>query len=148
MKEVGIWGLALVVAAMLVPSAQAGTKCYVLTNFCDGLQVTNIFVGGVQGTESVGLWDWVCLGQGTGTLISGGNNAFGTQPVYPYIAGLTAGFNANFKFKPLIAEFDLYGTFDGVTSMAFQTNQPFTTTKGACNPLKARQAKPRATVVQ
>jgi hypothetical protein len=148
MKKFAICCLALVAVAMFVPSAQAVTKCYHLTNFCDGVQVTNTLVGGVQGTEIAGLWDWICLGAGTGSLMSGGPNAFGTQPLYPFNGGTGAGFSANFKFKPATGVFDLYATFDGVTAFAFQTTQPFTVTKGACNPLKAQQAKPRTTVVQ
>ena len=94
MKKFGICGLALVVA-MLVPAAQAGTKCYVLTNFCDRIQVSNYFVGGIQGTESVGLWDWACSGPGgPWTLISGGNNAIGTQPSEDFKGGPGEGFQA------------------------------------------------------
>src|SRR5205085_7488561 len=121
------------------PSAQAATKCYHLTNFCDGLQLTTIHVGGIQANEVVGLWDWLCLGAGTGTLISGSPNKVGTQPLYPYSGGTGYGFNANFTFKPSVAAFDLYATTDGQTTFAFQTNQPFTTTAGPCNPLGPRQ---------
>jgi hypothetical protein len=131
---------ALVLAVMLIPSAQAATKCYHLTNFCDGLQVTNIHVGGIQANEYVGLWDWLCLGNNTGTLISGGAGPkIGTQPLYPYSGGAGYGFNANFTFKNLTKLFDLYATFDGSTTFAFQTNQPYTTTVGPCNPLGPRQ---------
>ena len=139
MKKFAICLAALLVAAMFVPGAQAATKCYHLTNFCDGLQATQIHVGGIQGNEVVGLWDWLCLGAGTGTLMSGSPNKFGTQPLYPYAGGNGYGFNANFTFKPPLAAFDLYATFDGTTTFAFQTNQPFTTTAGACNPLGPRQ---------
>ncbi len=148
MKKFAVCCLAVVAAALFVPAATAGTTCFHLTNFCDGVQSTTSFVGGVQGTEAVGLWDWVCLANGTGTLDSGGKNKFGTQPLYPYSGGTGSGFNANFTFKTLTHTFDLYGTFDGMTTFAFQTNQPYTTTSGPCSPLHAQQAKPRATVQQ
>jgi hypothetical protein len=141
MKTFGIFVLLVAVAVMFVPAAQANptpTKCYHLTNFCDGLQLTTIHVGGIQGTEVVGLWDWLCLANGSGTLISGSPNKVGTAPTYPYPSGNAYGFSANFTFKPLLALFDLYGTFDGSTTFAFQTNQPFTTTAGPCNPLGHR----------
>jgi len=132
---------ALVLAVMLaVPSAQAATKCYHLTNFCDGLQATQIHVGGIQANEVVGLWDWLCIGAGSGTLMSGSPNKFGTAPTYPYPSGNAYGFNANFTFKHISGLFDLYGTFDGSTTFAFQTNQPYTTTNGPCSPLGPRQA--------
>ncbi len=134
MKKFAICCAVLVVAAMFVPAAQAGTKCYVLTNFCDGVQVNQIFVGGVQGTEVVGLWDWVCIRGGDGTLISGGPNKFGTQPLYPFHGGTPSGFNANFTFKGLTHTFDLYATTDGTTTFAFQTAQPYTSHSGACVP--------------
>jgi hypothetical protein len=138
---------ALVLAVMLsVPSAQAATKCYHFTNFCDGLQVTSIHVGGIQANEYVGLWDWICLGNGTGTLISGGAGPkIGTQPLYPYSGGTGYGFNANFTFKASTHLFDLYATFDGQTTTAFQTNQPYTTTNGPCNPLGPRSNTGRST---
>jgi len=143
MKMFAICCLVLAVAVMFVPAAQAGTKCYHLTNFCDGLQSTTIFVGGDQGTESVGLWDWLCFGNNTGTLQSGGPNKFGTQPLYPYSGGSGQGFQANFTFKPVNHTFDLYATQDGHTTFAFQTAQPYTTTNGNCNPL-ARQTGVRS----
>jgi len=146
MKKFAICCLAAAAVALFVPAANAGTTCYHLTNFCDGVQSTTIFVGGVQGVEAVGLWDWVCLGAGTGTLDSGGKNKFGTQPLYPYSGGTPAGFNANFTFKPLTHLFDLYGTFDGSTTFAFQTSQPYTTTSGPCNPLHAKSGLRPATV--
>ena len=141
MKKFAICLAALLVAAMFVPGAQAAaTKCYHLTNFCDGVQATNITVGGIQAHEVVGLWDWLCIGGGTGTLMSGGPNKFGTAPVYPYVFGSDIyGFSANFTFKPPAHAFDLYATFDGLTTFGFQTNQPFTTTNGPCNPLGPRK---------
>lgn len=135
MKKFAICCVALFVVAMLVPSAQAATKCYHLTNFCDQVQVSQFTVGGVQKTEVVGLWDFVCLNVGTGTLVSGGPNKVGTQPAYPYVGGVAFGANANFTFNPSLGLFDLYGTSDGMTTFAFQTAQPFTKTNGACNPL-------------
>lgn len=132
MKKFAICCMALFVVAMLVPSAQAATKCYHLTNFCDQIQVNIITgLGGAQKTEVVGLWDWQCLGSG-GTLISGSNNKIGTQPTYPYVGGYPFGANANFTFVPASGLFDLYGTFDGSTTFAFQAGQPFTRTNGAC----------------
>ena len=146
MKKFAICCVVLAVAVMFVPAAQAGTKCYHLTNFCDGLQATQIFVGGLQNQEVVGLWDWLCLANGSGTLMSGGPNKFGTAPTYPYTSGHAYGFSANFTFKGgIVKQFDLYGTFDGSTTFAFQTNQPFTTTAGACNPLGPRNPGRSAT---
>ena len=134
MKKFAICVAILAVAALMVPGASASTKCYHLTNFCDGVQATQTAVGGIQGQEVTLLWDWLCLGAGTGTLGSGGPNKFGSQPVYPYIGGSAIyGFAANFTFKGPV--FDLYGTFDGATALAFQTAQPYTKTNGACSPL-------------
>jgi len=138
MKKFAICFAALAVAAMFVPAAQAQScpgKCYHLTNFCDGLEATNVHVGGISGTLTAGLWDWKCLANGTGTLVAGVPNKFGTQPLYPYSGGTGAGFDAQFTFNNALHKFDLYGTFDGCTFSAFQVNQPFTVTKGACNPL-------------
>jgi|SRR5215471_3981371 len=146
MKKFAICCLALATIAIFTPAANAGTICYHLTNFCDGLQSTTIHVGGVQGTEEVGLWDWVCLANGTGTLQSGGKGKFGTQPLYPYSGGTPAGFNANFTFKTLTLTFDLYATTDGSTTFAFQTAQPYTTTAGPCNPLHAKSGLRPATI--
>lgn len=131
MKKFAICCMALFVAAMLVPSAQAATKCYHFTNFCDQIQINQVAVGGIQKQEVVGLWDWLCFGSG-GTLISGSVGKLGTQPTYPYVGGLGYGFNANFTFANATKLFDLYATFDGATAFVFQTNQPFTLTKGAC----------------
>jgi hypothetical protein len=104
-------------------------------------------VGGIQGNEVVGLWDWLCFANGTGTLMTGGPNKFGSQPVYPYIGGSAIyGFAANFTFKPSLAAFDLYGTFDGSTTQAFQTSQPYTVTNGPCNPLGPRNPGSRSTL--
>jgi len=144
MKKFAICLLALAVAALFVPAAQAApspTKCYHLTNFCDGVQPTTINVGGIQGKEVALLWDFVCIGAGTGTLGSGGVNAFGSQPIYPFVGGTSFGFAANFKFKPAGHLFDLYGTFDGLTASVFQTNQPWTQTNGPCNPLVVKHGK-------
>ena len=138
MKKFAICCMALFVVAILVPSAQAGTKCYNLTNFCDKIQYNQVSVGGVQKTEVVGLWDWACLANGTGTLISGSVKKIGTQPLYPYSGGTGFGANANFTFG--VGVFDLYGTADGATVLAFQTAQPYTSTNGACNPLKHNNA--------
>jgi hypothetical protein len=137
MKKFAICCMALFVVAMLVPTAQAATKCYHLTNFCDQVQVSNAVVGGVQKTEVYGEWDWVCLLNGDGTPISGGTNKFGTNPSYPYHGGTSFGANANFTFG--VGVFDLYGT-DGVNLLTFQTNQPYTKTNGACSPLKHNNA--------
>lgn len=148
MKKFAICCLVLAVVAMFVPTAYANPKtfCYHLTYFCDGVQATNFGVGPVQGIESVGLWDWVCLGAGTGTLMSGGNNKFGTQPLYPFSGGTPAGFNANFTFNRSLGVFDLYGTFDGMTTFAFQHNSPFTLSAGPCNPLHAKSGLRPSTV--
>jgi hypothetical protein len=136
MKKFAICAVAVIVAAMFVPGAQAATKCYHLTNFCDGVQATQTHVAGIQVNEVAGLWDWACVFNGSGSLTSGGPNKFGSAPYYPYSAGApNYGFAANFTFKVSTHLFDLYGTFDGVTATAFQTNQPFTTTNGACSPL-------------
>ena len=149
MRKFAICCLAIAVATMLVPAAQgAMTKCYHLTNFCDGLEATNIHVGGIAGTITVGLWDWLCLANNTGTLISGVPNKFGGQPLYPYSGGTGSGFTAIFTFKPAVAMFDLYGTFDGVTAFAFQTNQPFTTTPGVCNPLSPKHTGLRPAIIR
>jgi hypothetical protein len=147
MKKFAICCLVLVASTMMVPSAQAGTFCIHFTNFCDGFQVTQSFVGGLQVQEWVGLWDYVCAGNNTGSLMSGSVNKIGTHPTYPF----DGGFAANFSFKTVVGvgkEFDLYATFDGQTTFAFQTSQPWTKTAGPCNPLHAQQARPRLTVVQ
>jgi hypothetical protein len=143
MKKFAICLAILVMAAMFVPGAQAQTKCYHFTNFCDGFQITQSTVGGNQGKEWVGQWDWLCLANGTGSFMAGSVNKIGTMPNYPMGGfGATYGFAANFTFKGAFG-FDLYGTFDGATTFAFQTSQPFTKTNGACSPLgpKAPGAK-------
>ena len=143
MKKFALCCLAIASVALFVPTASAGTTCFHLTYFCDGVQSTTISVGPVQKVEAVGLWDWVCLGNGTGTLDSGGNKKFGTQPLYPYSGGTPAGFNANFTFGVVNLQkvFDLYATTDGVTTFAFQHNSPYTTTSGPCNPLHVQKAR-------
>lgn len=148
MKKFAICLAALLVAAMFVPAASAvPTKCYHLTNFCDGVQATQIHVGGIQANEVVGQWDWLCFGIGTGTPTVGGPNKFGTALMYPLgsLYGYGVGIAANFTFKPPIHQFDLYGTFDGATTVALQTAQPFTTTSGPCNPLGPRKPGQKST---
>jgi hypothetical protein len=150
MKKFAICCLALVAVAVMAPSAQAATKCIHFTNFCDGFQVNQTFVGGIQVNEWSGLWDWLCVFNNSGTLQAGSVNKIGTQPAYPYYPniGTTNGFAANFSFKPLTHLFDLYGTFDGVNTFAFQTSQPWTKTNGACSPLAGQKNLPKTTVQQ
>jgi hypothetical protein len=145
MKKFAICCLALVAVATFVPSAQAATKCIHLTNFCDQIQYNQIGqLGGAQKTEWVGLWDWVCTFANDGTLISGSVKKIATHPVYPYHATYPYAFfaNANFTFATINLQkvFDLYGTFDGATTFAFQTLQPYSVTNGPCNPLKPTNA--------
>jgi hypothetical protein len=147
MKKFAICCLALALAALFVPAAQAApsaTKCIHFTNFCDGFQRTQSHVGGVQVNEWVGLWDYVCAGNGTGSIMSGSVNKIGTHPTYPF----DGGFAANFSFAPGTHLFDLYATFDGINVTVFQTAQPWTQTNGPCNPLNAQKNLPRSTVVQ
>lgn len=148
MKKFAICCAVLVVAALMVPGAQAQTKCLHFTNFSDGFQYTQSTVGGIQGHEWVGLWDWFGLGNGSGTLMAGSVNKIGTQPAYPYYpsTGTTYGFAANFTFKPSVAAFDLYGTFDGANAFAFQTAQPYTKTAGPCSPLGPRKPGAKSSV--
>lgn len=142
MRKFAICCLAIAVSAMFVPAAQAGTKCYHLTNFCDGLETTTFPSN--AGTAVVGLWDWVCLGNNTGTLIGGAPTKFGAQPLYPYNGGTGSGSFALFTLNNSLHLFDLWESFDGFTVFAVQTNQPFTTTKGVCNPLVNTNGKPPA----
>ena len=134
MKKFAICLMALMVLAAFAPSAMAKSKttCYVLTNFCDGIQAQGPQMGG----EDAFLWDWVCLKSGTGQIGIGPHKKFGTAPNYPYNTGTPSGFAANFVFLP--SAFNLYNTFDGVTVGTFQTNQPYTAQPGACNPLTPR----------
>jgi hypothetical protein len=132
----------IAVAAMFVPAAQAGTKCYHLTNFCDGLQTTTFPSN--SGTAVVGLWDYLCLANNTGTPVGGAPTKFGTQPTNPYFGGTGAGAYLLFTLNNNLHQFDLWESFDGVTVFVVQTNQPFTTTKGACNPLVNTNGKPPA----
>jgi hypothetical protein len=145
MKKFAICCLALVAVAMLVPTAQAKpgpvTTCIVLTNFCDGIQIVTSKVGGIQAKEVVGLWDYVCAKNGTGSLMAGSVGKFGTHPTYPF----DGGFSANFTLKAPALLFDLYGTFDGLTAFAFQTNQPYTPVAGPCSPLAPRNPGRSAT---
>lgn len=140
MKKFAICCLAIAVVALFAPAAFAVpvTTCYHLTYFCDGVQAT-----GPQGGEDAGLWDWVCLANGTGTLTIGPHNKFGSQPLYPYSFGSGQGFAANFVFKPAHVPpvFNLPGTTDGATIFYFQKNSPFTTTSGPCNPLHVQKAR-------
>ena len=142
MKNFAICVMVLMVAAAFVPTAQAQvTSCYVLTNFCDGIQTTDYTVGGAQAKETAALWDWICLKAGTGSLMSGGPGKFGTQPTYPFVGGTPSGFSANFTFGPKAKGFDLYGTFDGSTINAFQVGQAYKKVKGACNPLAPKTGR-------
>lgn len=134
MKKFAIGCLAVAVFALFVPASfgTAVTTCYHLTYFCDGVQATGPSAG-----EDAGLWDWVCLGNNTGTLTIGPHNKFGSQPLYPYSGGNGQGFAANFKFNNTTHLFNLYGTVDGSSIFFFQKNSPFTTSSGPCNPLHA-----------
>lgn len=140
MKKFAICCLALAAVAMFVPAANAVpiTTCYHLTYFCDGVQTTKI------GPVVVGLWDWVCLGTGTGTLTGGSLNKFGTQPLYPYAGGTAFGADAVFYFHPATGLFNLTGTVDGMTFFYFQHNSPYTTTPGPCSPLGPRNPGARS----
>jgi hypothetical protein len=143
MKTFAICVLVLAVAALFVPAAQAGTKCYHLTNFCDGLEATTST--GSDGALVAGLWDWQCLANNTGTIVVGVPNKFGGLPTNPpYNTGSGAGFGAMFVFKPATHTFDLLET-DGFTYFAIQVNQPFTTKAGVCNPLHANTGMRTAT---
>ena len=142
MKKFAICCLAFAAVVLLSQvSFAATTTCYHLTYFCDGVQATGPFGG-----EDAGLWDWLCLANGTGTLTIGPHRKFGTQPLYPYSGGSGQGFAANFKFVPLTATFNLYGTNDGATVFLFQQNSPYTTTAGPCNPLHAKSGLRPSTV--
>lgn len=144
MKKLTICCLVIAVSALFTPVAQAGTKCIHLTNFCDGLEITSFPT--IAGTAVVGLWDWVCLGNNTGSLIAGAPTKFGGQPIYPYSGGTGSGFAGLFALNGSLHEFDLWGSMDGFTVFAFQTNQPYTTTKGKCNPLARTNPKRPAVV--
>jgi hypothetical protein len=135
MRKLAICCLVLAVVSMFAPAAQAGTKCYHLTYFCDGLETT------AAPPIVVGLWDWVCLANNTGTLIAGTATKFGSQPIYPYVGGTGSGFDAMFVLHPTTHTFDLIATSDGFTTFAFQLNSPYTTTKGKCNPLDRANSK-------
>jgi len=136
MRKFAICCLALAVAAMFVPAAQAGTKCYHLTNFCDRIQTTTFSSN--AGTAVVGLWDDLCLANNTGTPVGGATNKFGTQPTNPYFGGTGAGVYYIFTLNNSLHQFDLWA-WDGINLTAIQTNQPFTTTNGACKPLERQK---------
>jgi len=146
MRKLAVCCLAIAVVVMFVPAAQAGTKCYHLTNFCDGLEATNSSLGGNAGTLVAGLWAWQCSNTCPGSLVVGVPNKFGGQPLYPYSGGTGAGFAAMFAFKPSSHMFDLNVTMDGFTFQAFQINQPYTTTNGVCSCGKANDGKMPATL--
>ena len=135
MKKFAICLLAIAALTVFVPStfAKSATTCYHLTYFCDGVQATK------NGAEDAFLWDWICLGAGTGQIGIGPHKKFGTYPLYPFNSGTPGGFAANFVFGA--GTFSLPATFDGVTISNFQTNSPYTTTSGACNPLGPRNGR-------
>lgn len=144
MKKFAICAFVLVVAAMCVQAAQA-QACITLTNFCDHIQYYAYSTKGIAGLQSVGQWDYVCLNQGTGTLISGNYSKLGpitmaTQPTTadaPGGGGSPAGFQATWTFNQKKALFDLADTTDGVNIGFFQRAKGYTQTPGACNPLHA-----------
>jgi hypothetical protein len=141
MKKFALCCLAVALVALFVPVANAApvTTCYHLTYFCDGVQTTK------NAGVVVGLWDFICQGAGAGSLMAGTANSFGTQPIYPFVGGVPAGFDAQFYLRPAKLLFNLAATTDGVTFFYFQKNSPYTPTPGPCNPLGPRNPGRSAT---
>ena len=143
MKKFALCCLVLALAVMMVPQSFGATKCIHFSNFCDSISLQTATVGGIQGTAGYGGWDWLCTGNWSDASVIGTatNNArIGTRPysaVYAYLAAYSFQFTFN-----LSQGFDLYGT-NGSSLLAFQTNQPFTLTNGACR-TPAKNGMPRS----
>lgn len=143
MKKFALGCLVLALAVMIVPQSFAAQKCIHFTNFCDSISLNTATVGGVMGTAGYGGWDWLCTGNWTDASVLGNatNNArIGTRAysaVYAYLSPYTFQFTFN-----LANGFDLYGT-NGSSLFAFQTNQPFTLSGGACR-TPAKNGMPRS----
>jgi hypothetical protein len=155
MKKFAICLLVLAVAVLFVPASYASAPvetCVTLANFCDHLQLVKYHVGGVAGNQTVGQWDYVCVGAGAGTLISGnwaaGKKTLATQPgtcdAPGAGCGTVQGWNATWTLNHATGTFDLYYTVDGLTIGFFQLAKGYTESAGACSPL-APSHGPRAT---
>jgi len=134
MKKFALCCLVLALAVMVVPQSQAASYCVSLTNFCDTINLTSANVGGVQGIELYGAWDWECLGDYSTASIAGTAPAaktyLATRPVYsgtPYAFAYTAMFSLKASGKV----FDLYGN-TATSLFAFQLGQGYNYTSGAC----------------
>jgi len=145
MKKFALCCLVLALAVMVVPQSQAASYCISLTNFCDTINLTSANVGGIQGVELYGAWDWECLGDYSSASIAGtppsGKTYLATRPVYsgtPYAFAYTA----MFSLKKSGGAFDLYGN-TAASLFAFQLDQPWSFSNGACR--AHRNNKPAAT---
>jgi hypothetical protein len=132
--------LLLQVAVVLSQPAQcqAATRCMHMTNFCDSIMFQ------ISGTFVYGGWDAFCEGDWKRSSILGKWKTapeLGTHPVYPFSYYFV--YSMQFSFKPGKL-FDLYGT-SGIANgvFAFDSNQPYTITDGACRGTDVDKRKPR-----
>lgn len=137
MKKLAICCLALAVCAVFVPTSHAASKCIALSDFCDRVSVNITNVGGQQGTELVGLWDWTCDGVTLAPMAGGA----GTKLKFAgFLAGigLTENWTAN-KGNHIT---DIYLTADGVNESPLVTGEGFSLTNGSCGFATPNNGKP------
>lgn len=137
MKKLANCCLALALVFVFVPNSQAGNGCIQLTQYCDRVQIATTAVGGEQGIELVGLWDWMCDGV---TLAPVAGN-FGSKITFAgYLAniGLTENWTANRRDGLA----DIYETADGRTESPLVLGVGFTLTPGSCGLTNPNNGKP------
>jgi hypothetical protein len=144
MKKFALCLMVLALSLAVVPQSNASSNCIHFTNFCDSISVQTASVGGVMGSAAYGGWDWLCTGNWTDASIIGNASnpaRLGTRPYSVAYAYLDA-YSFGFTFKINGSLFDLYGT-NASSLLAFQTNQPFTITSGACKSGDIKTGAPR-----
>lgn len=129
----------LVATALFAQSirAQAAPRCLHFTNFCDTISLES------SGILAYGGWDALCEGNWSRSSVIGNWKSrpeLGTRPVFDFNYVFPYTMQFLFKADKL---FDLYatdGTADGV--FAYDTNEPYTITGGACLSTDANKTKP------
>jgi hypothetical protein len=123
-------------AALLAPKSEAGRKCLSLTDFCDRVQIVTTIVGGEQGVELVGLWDWTCDGL-TPVPMAGSGGAklrfAGSMPNGPTI---------NWSANKSTGLTDVYETSDGRSESPLAVGIGFVLKNGSCGFSRPRTGKP------
>jgi len=123
MKKLVILLLGLTVA-FISPFSQAAPRCMHLTNYCDTIEFDT------SGSLAYGGWDWLCWGDWTTSVLGNAKKSPDLATHLVYEDMWLVDYSTEFLFKSGKL-FDLWGT-DGQYVFSFQTDQPFTITKGAC----------------